>query len=77
MLGKNVQAIMASRISKAEAETVINMAELGARVAKRKAELGIVDPADPAQVKGRNNGERRTESKQALLKAIKDLGGKW
>jgi hypothetical protein len=68
---------MASRISKAKAETVINMAELGARVARRKEELGIVDPADPAQVKGRNSGERRTESKKALLKAIKDLGGKW
>lgn len=68
---------MASRISKAETEAVINMAELGVCVAKRKAELGIVDPVDPAQIKGRNSGEQRTESKKALLKAIKDLGGKW
>ena len=68
---------MASKTSTAEAETVIDMAELGARVAKRKAELGIVEPADPASHKGRNSGERRTESKKALLKAIKDAGGKW
>lgn len=25
----------------------------------------------------RNSGERRTESKKALLKAIADVGGKW
>lgn len=68
---------MASRTSKAETETVIDMAELGARVARRKAELGILDPVNPAQVKGRNSGEQRTESKKALLKAIKDLGGQW
>lgn len=68
---------MASRTSKAETETVIDMAELGARVARRKAELGILDPVNPAQIKGRNSGEQRTESKKALLKAIKDLGGQW
>lgn len=71
------RAIMASKISKAETETVIDMAELGARVAKRKAALGVVDPVNSAQVKGRNSGENRTESKKALLKAIKDIGGKW
>jgi hypothetical protein len=68
---------MASKTSTAETERVIDMAELGARVAKRKAALGIVDPTDPALVKGRNSGERRTESKKALLEAIKDTGGKW
>jgi hypothetical protein len=68
---------MASKTSKADTETVIDMAELGARVAKRKAELGIVDPADPTLAKGRNSGANRTESKKALLKAIKDIGGKW
>jgi hypothetical protein len=68
---------MASKTLKAKAEAVIDMAELGARVARRKAELGIVDPADPSQVKGRNSGENRTESKKALLKAIKDIGGEW
>lgn len=72
-----VQAIMASRISTADTEMVIDMAELGARVARRKADLGIVDPADPARVKGRNEGKNRTKSKKALLKAIEDIGGKW
>jgi hypothetical protein len=71
------QAIMASKISKAETETVIDMAELGARVAKRKAALGIVDPVEPARIKGRNNGKNRTTSKKALLKTIKEIGGKW
>ena len=68
---------MASKISKAETETVIDMAELGARVAKRKAALGIVDPVEPARIKGRNNGKNRTTSKKALLKTIKEIGGKW
>ncbi len=68
---------MASRISTADTEMVIDMAELGARVARRKADLGIVDPADPARVKGRNEGKNRTKSKKALLKAIEDIGGKW
>ena len=72
-----VQAIMASRISTADTEMVIDMAELGARVARRKADLGIVDPADPARVKGRKEGKNRTKSKKALLKAIEDIGGKW
>jgi hypothetical protein len=48
------------------------MAELSARIARRRAELGITD-ADPP----RNSGKRRTASKKALLKAIKDAGGKW
>lgn len=68
---------MALKTLKTEAETVIDMAELGARVAKRKAQLGIVDPANSALVKGRNSGKNRTESKKALLKAIKDAGGNW
>jgi hypothetical protein len=49
---------------------VIDMAELGARIAKRRAELG--NPDLP-----RNAGERRTPSKRALLKAIEDAGGQW
>lgn len=39
-------------------------------LSKRRAELG--NPDLP-----RNSGERRTESKKALLKAIEDAGGKW
>lgn len=62
---------MASKTSSAKAEpAVINMAELGARVAARKAELGL--PELP-----RNAGKNRTPSKRALLKAIEDAGGKW
>jgi len=62
---------MASRTSKAETEEpVIRMADLGARVAARKAELGLPDLP-------RNSGKRRTASKRALLKAIEEAGGKW
>lgn len=62
---------MASKTSKPEAEVpVIRMAEMGARIAARKAELGL--PELP-----RNAGKNRTASKQALLKAIEDAGGKW
>lgn len=41
-------------------------------LARRRAELGITDADIP-----RNSGKRRTESKKALLKAIKDAGGDW
>lgn len=64
---------MASKTSKAEPnQPVIDMAELGARLSRCRAELGITDADIP-----RNAGERRTESKKALLKAIKDAGGDW
>jgi hypothetical protein len=62
---------MALETSRAEdAAPVIELAELGARVAARKAALGMADLP-------RNSGQRRTESKKALLKAIEDIGGKW
>jgi hypothetical protein len=62
---------MASTTSRAEdEEPVINMAELGARLARRKAELGLPDLP-------RNSGRSRTASKQALLAEIEKLGGKW
>lgn len=65
---------MASRTSKtdkaAKGEPVIRMAELGARLAARRAELG--NPELP-----RNAGQNRTPSKRALLKAIEEAGGKW
>lgn len=47
-----------------------NLAEFGARIAARKAELGLPDPP-------RNAGTNRTASKRALLKAIEEAGGKW
>lgn len=59
-------------------EPVIRMAELGARLAARRAELGLpYDSAHPELAQGRNTGKRRTPSKRALLKAIEDTGGKW
>lgn len=62
---------MALKTSQVEAEgPVIKMADLAARIAKRRAELG--NPELP-----RNAGNNRTPSKRALLKAIEDAGGKW
>lgn len=50
----------------------ITLEELGRKIARRRAELGITDADIP-----RNSGLRRTASKKALLKAIKDAGGNW
>ena len=49
----------------------IDIAGFSATLAARRAELG-----DDANLP-RNSGTRRTESKKALLKAIKDAGGAW
>ena len=73
---------MASKISTANSAPDwtgprISHKDFAAKLAARRAELGMVNPAHPEQVEGRNSGERRTESKKALLKAIKDAGGKW
>ena len=51
---------------------IISMQELAEQIARRRAELGITDADMP-----RNSGLRRTASKKALLKAIKDAGGNW
>ena len=66
---------MASKTSPAEPppvldQGVLDMAELGQRLSARRAALG--NPKLP-----RNSGKRRTASKQALLKAVEDAGGKW
>jgi hypothetical protein len=67
---------MASKTSKTDLEgpepqpEVIRMADLGKRLAARKAELGEGDLP-------RNSGKSRTPSKRALLKAIEEAGGKW
>ena len=45
-------------------------ADVAADVARRQAEYGPVNPP-------RNAGNRRTESKRALLRAIEEAGGKW
>jgi hypothetical protein len=75
---KKVLAIMASKISAPEGEASaddwpgrsIDHAQYAAKLAARRELLG--QPELP-----RNSGTRRTESKKALLKAIKDAGGKW
>jgi hypothetical protein len=59
---------MASKSSRPE--QVVDMADFGRELAKRRAELG--NPELP-----RNSGKRRTPSKRALLKALKDAGGRW
>jgi hypothetical protein len=67
---------MASKTSPADEaapagdEPVIDMAELGQRLARRKAELGLPDLP-------RNSGKNRTASKRALLAEIAKLGGDW
>jgi hypothetical protein len=52
------------------AEQVVEMAEFGRELARRRAELG--NPELP-----RNSGKRRTASKRALLKAIEKASGRW
>lgn len=47
-----------------------DLAEFGAWLSQRRSEVGV--PILP-----RNSGERRTESKQALLQAIEAAGGRW
>ncbi|KAA9013444.1 hypothetical protein F4U94_16605 [Sphingobium limneticum] len=58
--------------SKMSSSEPITLEELGRQIARRRAELGITDADIP-----RNSGTRRTESKKALLEAIKDIGGNW
>lgn len=61
---------MASETSKTESEEVVDMAAFGRDLQQRQAAVGpIVTP--------RNSGKRRTKSKRALLKAIKEAGGDW
>ena len=63
----------ARKISKAKGaaeQPVIDMADFGRDLLRRRAETGITDLP-------RNSGKRRTPSKQALLKAIEQAGGKW
>jgi hypothetical protein len=61
---------MASQTLKAKPKRAIPVAEFTAHIERRRQETGITDLP-------RNSGENRTESKKALLKAIKDAGGTW
>ena len=67
--GMKVEGIMASQTSKAKPKS-IPFAEFSADIERRRAETGITELP-------RNSGERRTESKKALLAAIEAAGGKW
>lgn len=65
-------AIMASKRLKSDQEWTgrrVDFPAFSAALVKRRAEMG--EPELP-----RNTGQR-TASKRALLKAIKDAGGKW
>ena len=48
----------------------ITLEALGVDIERRRAESGVTDLP-------RNSGERRTESKRALLTAIEATGAKW
>jgi hypothetical protein len=58
---------MASRTSKSKA---IPLADFVADIERRRAVTGVDELP-------RNAGNRRSESKKALLDAIRDAGGKW
>lgn len=64
------ETLPTERVVVANGEPVIDMADLGARVAARKTALGLPDVP-------RNGGECRTASKRGLLKAIEDAGVEW
>ncbi len=60
---------MASKSSKTE-PVPVTLEEFSRDIERRRATAG--NPELP-----RNSGERRTESKRALLRAIKEAGGEW
>ena len=62
-------ATMASR-SSPPPRKAIKLEDFARELAERRAALGEIDMP-------RNSGLRRTESKKALLAAIKAAGGKW
>jgi hypothetical protein len=65
---------MASTRSKTE-PSIPTLEAFGADVLRRREAYAAQNGALPDLP--RNSGKRRTESKKALLKAIKDAGGDW
>lgn len=65
---------MASTRSKAET-SIPTLDEFGADVVRRRAAYFAKNGQQP--ILPRNSGERRTDSKRALLAAIRDIGGDW
>ncbi len=53
-----------------KASSAVPLAEFGAEVLRRRQAAGVTDIP-------RNAGNRRTESKKALSRAIEGAGGKW
>lgn len=66
---KRLVAAMAFKTLKTK-RAAVTLEALGAAVDRRREVVGEVEVP-------RNTGLRRTASKRALLKAIKDAGGKW
>lgn len=64
---------MASRTSK-DKPAPVPLVDFAADIAARRAAYEAKN--GPLRIP-RNKGNRRTESKKALLKAIEDAGGKW
>jgi hypothetical protein len=65
---------MASTRSKTEPK-IPTLEEFGAEVLRRREAYSAKYGKEPDLP--RNDGKNRTKSKKALLKAIKDIGGKW
>lgn len=65
---------MALKTSKTERKSV-PLADFAADIARRRADYEERQ-GRPFDIP-RNNGNRRTASKRALLKAIEEAGGKW
>lgn len=74
VVGTKPQAIMALTPSKTDS-AIPTLSEFGADVARRRAAYAAKLGTQPTLP--RKSGERRTASKKALLKAIKDAGGDW
>jgi hypothetical protein len=65
---------MATKSSKAD-NAAMTLAELGADIQRRRQ--AYVEKTGSEPYLPRNDGTRRTPSKRALLRAIKDAGGEW
>ena len=70
-LDMKMEALMATKKRQAPQPAIPTIEQFGEDVIRRRAAL-----AAPINIP-RNSGERRTESKKALLAAIETAGGKW
>lgn len=70
-LDMKAEALMATKKQQAPEPAIPTLEQFGEHVMRRRAALGV-----PINMP-RNSGQRRTESKKALLAAIEAAGGKW